>query len=337
MTVLEGLRHVKEAHSPTLAWRSSCRMGVCGSCGMFINGRPRLACNTQISELGTSAGHAGAAAELQHDPRPGARPRADVRGARGGQAVHHPRRRRRAAAADRRVLAVARTSSRSTCSSPTASSAAAAWPPARPTRPTRSIPGPMPLGAGAPLQRRQPRRRVRGPQGSAGGRAAARGAATSPANARRVCPKGVDPARAIQLMKRQLVFDYLKLWKQPCPAPLGEDAGRREAARRHPRGAAARLFEGEGEHLAPLGVLQLNRVRRDCERPRSATGRGRLPWRTSTARPRRSPPCERSRPATRPRRSPTAPARAAPPPRRRRRRRPRASAGPVRRRRARAT
>ena len=37
----------------------------------------------------------------------------------------------------------------------------------------------------------------------------------------RVCPKGVDPARAIQLMKRQLVFDYLKLWKQPCPAKLG--------------------------------------------------------------------------------------------------------------------
>ena len=34
----------------------------------------------------------------------------------------------------------------------------------------------------------------------------------------RVCPKGVDPARAIQYMKRQLVMDYLKLLKkkQPC-------------------------------------------------------------------------------------------------------------------------
>jgi succinate dehydrogenase / fumarate reductase iron-sulfur subunit len=30
MTVLEGLWKVKELHSPTLAWRSSCRMGVCG-------------------------------------------------------------------------------------------------------------------------------------------------------------------------------------------------------------------------------------------------------------------------------------------------------------------
>jgi succinate dehydrogenase / fumarate reductase iron-sulfur subunit len=51
MTVLDGLWKVKELQAPTLAWRSSCRMGICGSCGMLINGRPRLACNTQISEL----------------------------------------------------------------------------------------------------------------------------------------------------------------------------------------------------------------------------------------------------------------------------------------------
>ena len=51
MTVLDGLWRVKEVSAPSLAWRSSCRMGICGSCGMLINGRPRLACNTQISEL----------------------------------------------------------------------------------------------------------------------------------------------------------------------------------------------------------------------------------------------------------------------------------------------
>jgi len=51
MTVLDGLWKVKELFAPTLAWRSSCRMGICGSCGMLINGRPRLACNTQIEEL----------------------------------------------------------------------------------------------------------------------------------------------------------------------------------------------------------------------------------------------------------------------------------------------
>ena len=51
MTVLDGLWKVKELHAPSLAWRSSCRMGICGSCGMLINGRHRLACNTQIAEL----------------------------------------------------------------------------------------------------------------------------------------------------------------------------------------------------------------------------------------------------------------------------------------------
>jgi len=48
MTVLDGLHWIKEHEDRTLSWRSSCRMGVCGSCGMFINGLPRLACNNQI-------------------------------------------------------------------------------------------------------------------------------------------------------------------------------------------------------------------------------------------------------------------------------------------------
>jgi len=51
MTVLDGLHWIKEHTDHTLSWRSSCRMGVCGSCGMFINGLPRLACNNQIVHL----------------------------------------------------------------------------------------------------------------------------------------------------------------------------------------------------------------------------------------------------------------------------------------------
>ncbi len=51
MTVLDGLTWIKEHEDPTLSWRSSCRMGICGSCGMFINGLPRLACNNQIVHL----------------------------------------------------------------------------------------------------------------------------------------------------------------------------------------------------------------------------------------------------------------------------------------------
>jgi succinate dehydrogenase / fumarate reductase iron-sulfur subunit len=52
MTVLEGLYYVLENYDPTLAFRSSCRQGVCGSCAMHINGKYDLACETQISRAG---------------------------------------------------------------------------------------------------------------------------------------------------------------------------------------------------------------------------------------------------------------------------------------------
>ena len=53
MTVLEALHEIKAQQEPTLSYRSSCRMGVCGSCGMFINEMPELACQTQVLHLGT--------------------------------------------------------------------------------------------------------------------------------------------------------------------------------------------------------------------------------------------------------------------------------------------
>ncbi len=52
MTVLDALFHVLEKKDSLLAFRYSCRSAVCGSCTMFINGRQRLACNTQIASLG---------------------------------------------------------------------------------------------------------------------------------------------------------------------------------------------------------------------------------------------------------------------------------------------
>jgi succinate dehydrogenase / fumarate reductase iron-sulfur subunit len=51
MTILDGLHQIKETQDSSLAWRFSCRMGVCGSCAMLINGKPTLACNTQILEV----------------------------------------------------------------------------------------------------------------------------------------------------------------------------------------------------------------------------------------------------------------------------------------------
>ncbi len=53
MTVLDALIEVREKQDSTLGYRHSCRMGICGSCGMTIEGRPRLACQTQISSLGS--------------------------------------------------------------------------------------------------------------------------------------------------------------------------------------------------------------------------------------------------------------------------------------------
>ncbi len=52
MTVLEALYYIKENLDSTLAFRASCRMGICGSCAMKINGKPRLACETQVLPLG---------------------------------------------------------------------------------------------------------------------------------------------------------------------------------------------------------------------------------------------------------------------------------------------
>ncbi len=53
-TVLDALLHIKNYMDPSVAIRYSCRMASCGSCGMKINGIPKLACYTKISELETS-------------------------------------------------------------------------------------------------------------------------------------------------------------------------------------------------------------------------------------------------------------------------------------------
>ena len=50
-TVLEAILDVKQHLDHSVAVRYSCRQATCGSCGMVINGKPRLACFTKISEL----------------------------------------------------------------------------------------------------------------------------------------------------------------------------------------------------------------------------------------------------------------------------------------------
>jgi len=48
--ILDGLNHVKDQLDGTLAYRWSCRMGICGSCGMTVNGEPKLTCATFLHE-----------------------------------------------------------------------------------------------------------------------------------------------------------------------------------------------------------------------------------------------------------------------------------------------
>lgn len=52
MTVNDALFLIKENLDSSLSWRVSCRMGICGSCGMLINNTPRLACQTQLLAAG---------------------------------------------------------------------------------------------------------------------------------------------------------------------------------------------------------------------------------------------------------------------------------------------
>lgn len=48
--VLDALNHVKAQQDPTLSYRWSCHMAVCGSCGMMINGEPKLACKAFLRD-----------------------------------------------------------------------------------------------------------------------------------------------------------------------------------------------------------------------------------------------------------------------------------------------
>ncbi len=51
MTVLDALVEVQRTQDPTLVFRYACRVGMCGSCTMVVNGRERWACRTLLSTL----------------------------------------------------------------------------------------------------------------------------------------------------------------------------------------------------------------------------------------------------------------------------------------------
>ena len=50
--VLDALNYIKDELDPTLSHRWSCRMAVCGSCGMNVDGKPTLTCKQPVDAYG---------------------------------------------------------------------------------------------------------------------------------------------------------------------------------------------------------------------------------------------------------------------------------------------
>ncbi len=51
MSVLQALQFIKDDLDGTLSFRWSCRMAICGSCGMMVNGKPKLSCQTFLRDV----------------------------------------------------------------------------------------------------------------------------------------------------------------------------------------------------------------------------------------------------------------------------------------------
>ena len=50
-TVLDVVTHIQRHLEPTLAYRYACRVGMCGSCAMSVNGVPRWTCRTHVEKV----------------------------------------------------------------------------------------------------------------------------------------------------------------------------------------------------------------------------------------------------------------------------------------------
>jgi succinate dehydrogenase / fumarate reductase iron-sulfur subunit len=216
MTVLDGLRVLKATVAPGLAWRSSCRMGICGSCGMFINGRPRLACNTQVAELNAEI---VAVAPLPNfdvirDLVPDLTPMFDAHQALMPYVIREDHDEMRAPTGEfgQSAHELEQYLQFSYCIRCGCCMAAC---PTYATDPHYS--GPMPL-----TQAHRYNADTRDDGFAARRPLLASGAGPwrchFAGECSRACPKGVDPAKAIQLMKRELVLDLLRLRHQRCPA-----------------------------------------------------------------------------------------------------------------------
>ena len=130
MSVLQGLQYIKDDLDGTLSFRWSCRMAICGSCGMMINGKPQLSCKTFLRDYCPGPVRDRAAGALPDRARPGRRRRATSSRSSRASSRTSSRSEQRVAGA-RRIPADAGAARRSSSSSARASTACCAMPPAR--------------------------------------------------------------------------------------------------------------------------------------------------------------------------------------------------------------
>ncbi len=69
-SVLDAILQIRDDQDGSIGIRCSCRQGICGSCGVRMNGRPGLACNTHLAEAaardgGASTGEPGFTIEVE--------------------------------------------------------------------------------------------------------------------------------------------------------------------------------------------------------------------------------------------------------------------------------
>ncbi len=90
--VLDALNYIKDKVDGTLSFRWSCRMGICGSCGMTVNGEPKLTCATFLTDYAARTHSRRAVTQFPRRPR--SRHRDDRLHAKAdaGQTVDHPHR-----------------------------------------------------------------------------------------------------------------------------------------------------------------------------------------------------------------------------------------------------
>jgi succinate dehydrogenase iron-sulfur subunit len=200
-------------------------MGICGSCGMLLNGRPSLACNTQILDIGDSNLTVGPLPnfDIIRDLVPDLMTMFDKHRAikpyivRSDEAeINDPRGEFYQSPEELEAYLQFSYCIKCGCcmgACPTLATDA------------RYL-GPMPLTSAQRYNKdtRDEGRHARNPV-TAGPGGAFR--CHYAGECSRACPKGVDPAKAVQLLKRQLVLDYLHLarHRKPCKKLEGPGEG----------------------------------------------------------------------------------------------------------------